>query len=537
MLVAPLVAILCMGTAAVDLPFVPFDVFLLITRPPFMGPIITVGIDTMAATLHALGLSVADTAKTAEQAMAVGIALIVGALAGAIFFAVMNRRERRSNLNAGWALGALFGAVAVALALTVSAGQWRAGPFLQVIWLMVMFVLWGGALAWIYNRLRGQPVRPAAVALDPEALTVQQLSRRRFLIRAGAATAAITVIGVGLGSALASAQRRREEARAAEEYETHPAESIDPTLGPPNLDAEVEPVLGTRPELTPVSAHYRIFIGLRPSAPDLETWRLKIDGLVDNPLELSVADLKTNYEPIHRYVTLSCISNRVGGDLIGTTLWSGASFKQVLADAGVQPEAEFVVIESADGFYETVSLREIEADERIMLTYDWDGQPLPADHGAPLRVYLPDRFGMEAAKWIDSMRVVADYEEGYWVRRGWSETARMVATSVIDVVGVEQAFELDGQRVIPIGGIAHAGDRGISRVEVRVDGSDWQAAHLREPLSDTTWVLWRYEWPFEAGEHTFEVRCIDGSGVPQEESVSPPHPDGATGIHQVEAEV
>jgi DMSO/TMAO reductase YedYZ molybdopterin-dependent catalytic subunit len=166
-----------------------------------------------------------------------------------------------------------------------------------------------------------------------------------------------------------------------------------------------------------------------------------------------------------------------------------------------------------------------------MLAYLWDGKPLELKHGYPLRIYIPDRYGMKQPKWIVGIDVIADWEPGYWVKRGWDREAIVRSTSVIDTVAVDDVFEENGQQLIPIGGIAYAGARGISKVEVRIDGGDWQEADLRSPLSDLTWVIWRYDWPFAEGAHLFEVRCTDGDGVPQIVEVDDSHPSGATGIH------
>ncbi|MGH2542699.1 MAG: molybdopterin-dependent oxidoreductase, partial [Ardenticatenaceae bacterium] len=153
----------------------------------------------------------------------------------------------------------------------------------------------------------------------------------------------------------------------------------------------------------------------------------------------------------------------------------------------------------------------------------------------PLRIWLPDRFGMKQPKWITAIEVTDEYRQGYWVERDWDEVAQVKTTSVIDTVAVDALIEAGGQTLIPVGGIAFSGDRGISKVEVRVDGGPWQEAQLRAPLSETTWVIWRYEWPFQAGAHTFEVRCAERDGIPQIETAGPNRPSGATGIHSAEA--
>jgi DMSO/TMAO reductase YedYZ molybdopterin-dependent catalytic subunit len=250
---------------------------------------------------------------------------------------------------------------------------------------------------------------------------------------------------------------------------------------------------------------------------------------------LTLDEIRQNYAPREQYITLSCISGRVGTTLISTTQWTGASLQEILADAGVRPEAQHLIITSGDGFHETVSLALIEEDARIMLCYDWDGNPLPVDHGFPLRVWIPDRYGMKQPKWITGIEVTDTYEEGYWVSRNWDEDAIVQTTSVIDTVAVDAVIDEGGQQLVPVGGIAFAGARGISRVEVRVDGGSWQQAQLRTPLSDTTWVVWRFDWPFSVGEHTFEVRCVDGQGTPQIADERPARPSGATGIHNRQA--
>jgi len=340
---------------------------------------------------------------------------------------------------------------------------------------------------------------------------------------------------------LATAERRRQERaaiEAARQATRQAGEAGGPTPTPlPNIDAQVMPVPGTRPEITPLEEHYKVFIQTEPTVIDGQAWVLPISGLVDNPLMLSIDDFRNNYERRDQFITLSCISGRIGTSLISTTLWSGASVQEVLADAGVQESARYLHITSGDGFYETVDLELINQDERIMFAYAWDDQPLPVDHGYPLRIWIPDRYGMKQPKWITGIEVIDEYREGYWVERSWDRVARVKSTSVIDTVAVDQIIERQGQRLVPVGGIAFAGDRGISKVEVRVDGGPWQEAQLRQPLSETTWVLWRYEWPFQEGDHTFEVRCYEDDGTLQILESSGARPDGATGIHSYDADL
>jgi DMSO/TMAO reductase YedYZ molybdopterin-dependent catalytic subunit len=433
---------------------------------------------------------------------------------------------------AGIVLGAVFGFPAIAI--SIGFGSSIANPVINAVWLLLLYVSWGQGLIWIYARLvrMEEPAVQVEPEGEPEVRAVEKLDRRKFLILLGAGSATITVIGAGLGSVLSLVERGAEE----EDTMTHEGEG--PAGQPfPNANDPVVPVPGTRPEYTPVKDHYQVFIGLEPTVIDGASWRLPITGLVDNPLMLTLDDFRENYPPISRYITLSCISGRIGTSLISTTYWTGASVQDVLEDAGLQPEARYLHITSGDGFYETIPLDLIMSDHRIMFCYAWDGNTLPVGHGFPLRIWIPDRFGMKQPKWITGVEVTDTYTEGYWVERNWSEVARVRTTSVIDTVAVEHVLEKDGDRYVPIGGIAFAGDRGISQVEVSVDGGSWEPAQLRSPLSDTTWVIWRYEWLFQQGNHTFEVRCFTREGILQELESRPARPDGATGTHSVEADI
>jgi DMSO/TMAO reductase YedYZ molybdopterin-dependent catalytic subunit len=298
----------------------------------------------------------------------------------------------------------------------------------------------------------------------------------------------------------------------------------------PNAAAVVQPAAGTRPELTPVSRHYRIDINTSPPSIPEASWRLKIRGLVARPLEWTLAELRAR-PALHQFITLSCISNTVGGDLIGTTRWSGVSLQQLIPELGLNQNATHLKIHSADGFYEVVALAAIREDGRVMLTYAWDGLPLPEKHGFPLRIYIPDRYGMKQPKWIESIEAIDHWEAGYWVVRGWDREARMKATSVIDTIATNMMIARPPQEMrVPIGGIAHAGVRGISKVELRVDNGEWMPAELRTPLSGQTWVVWRYDWPMQRGKHTFAVRCFEGDGTPQIAREAPPDPSGASGL-------
>jgi len=517
---APLIAAFFLGWKLAGLPFAPFEVFDWVARM-LPGSIVTAGIDTMVKVIAALNLGSTDTAaKAAEQLMAIGGFLVAGVIAGAIVFAILRARENVSAYHFTLTLAAVAG-VAVWFISQSLARATTASPLIRGLWIHAAFLGWGAAIGWVHNRLRAEPV---TAAQDAGTAYVERIDRRRFLIRLGGATAVITVSGTALGALLG----RPERAVVGNERW-----SANNPL--PNARARVAPAPGTRPEFTPLEDHYRIDINTFPPVVREEGWRLKVSGLLERPLELTLAELR-RYAPIHQFVTLSCISNLIAGDLIGTTRWTGVSLQRLLPDLKPRPNATHLKIRSADGFFEVVALETIKNDDRVMLAYAWDGVPLTVEHGFPLRIYIPDLYGMKQPKWIESIEATDRWEEGYWIVRDWDKEARMKATSVIDTVAVNgKVTDAEGRTLVPVGGIAHAGARGISKVEVRVDEGEWHEASLRMPLSGTTWVIWRYDWPFQPGAHTFTVRCYDGEAALQVAEPSPPHPSGATGLHRSRA--
>lgn len=517
MVTAALLAVVYFAWRVIGLPFVPFDVFDWLTRV-LPGPVIAFGISTMVSVIRALNLGpTATAAKLAEQSMAVINLFLIGLIVGTVLFQAIRAVHGRKAHILGLAFGFLLG-LPMALVGHPTGQSASLGAGVNAVWVLGGFLVWGVVIARAGRRLvdKGEPVAG-------EEASVQAVDRRRFLVRLGGSTAVITVVGAVVGE-LAETRRRQMMAEAAvgRWSATHPL---------PNADAAVKPAPGTRPEFTALERHYRIDINTSSPAIDEQQWRLKISGLVAKPQSLTLAELR-RHEPMHQFVTLSCISNPVGGDLIGTTRWTGVSLQRFLPELGLQPQASHLKLRAADGFWEIVSLEAIRADKRVMLAYEWDGVPLTREHGFPLRIYIPDVHGMKQPKWIESIEVIDHWEPGYWVQRGWDKVAQMKSTAVIDIVSVDMTIiHADSRKLVPIGGIAHAGARGISKVEVQLDEGPWQAATLRTPLSETTWVMWRYDWPFQAGKHTFTVRCFDGKGTPQITTPSPPEPSGASGLH------
>lgn len=520
LLTFPLVAIFYLGYRLAALPFPPFGLFDLQTRI-LPGFVLAKGISTMVRVIgwtHATETS--RVAKLAEQSLAVSEFIFAGMAISALFFTFLRWGSRKAALPAGRILGIALG-LSVAWASNLIDSSSTVSPVPRAVWIVLLFVAWGACLGWVYHRLARDRIA-AATGESVAASAAERADRRRFLARFAGIASVITVVATAIGKV----GGRRETAApttAGEPWSTtHPL---------PNAGAAVQPAPGTRPELTPVSRHYRIDIDTFPPSIPETSWRLKIHGLVAKPLEWTLADLRAR-PAIHQFITLSCISNTVGGDLTGTTRWSGVSLQQLLPDLSLQPNATHLKIQSADGFFEVVALDAIRGDGRVMLTYAWDGLPLPEKHGFPLRIYIPDRYGMKQPKWIESIEATDHWEPGYWVLRGWDREARMNATSVIDTVATSMMLAQPAQDMrVPVGGIAHAGVRGISKVELRVDNGDWIAAELRAPLSGQTWVVWRCDLPMQRGKHTFTVRCFEGDGTPQITREAPPDPSGATGLH------
>jgi DMSO/TMAO reductase YedYZ molybdopterin-dependent catalytic subunit len=528
----PLIAVLALSAQILGTPFFPFDLFDWVARA-LPGPVITFGIDSMVGIIRGLNLGPTDqTAKLAEQALALALFVVIGALAGAIFFALMRRaRSTAQGITPGLLLGLITGLPVVLIALSVNINA-LADPLVSLIWGMALYLVWGAAVAWIYRRLaRGAAAAPGATGAS--AASVEPIDRRQFLITVGATSALITVVGAGLSALLARRDEPVSESLAVAEN-SQPSAAL-PNL--PNAEDPVQPAPGTRPELTDIEDHYRIDINLTPPTVAEEGYVLPFvvtsaDGSLTTLKQLTLDEIRNGYEPTHAYITMSCISNPIGGDLISTTRWTGVPMARILADIERPADATHLKITGADGFDETVALDMIDADERIMLTYAWDDKPLLVRNGFPLRIHIPDLYGMKQPKWITQVEFISGDQDGYWVRRGWDKVAQARATSVIDTVATDAIVTTDdGVQLIPIGGIAWAGARGISKVEVRVDNGEWQEAQLRAPISERTWTIWRYDWPFAEGSHTFEVRCQEGDGTPQIEQIDGVRPSGATGIH------
>lgn len=293
-------------------------------------------------------------------------------------------------------------------------------------------------------------------------------------------------------------------------------------------------ISGLSPEITSVAEHYVVDINLNQPVVDVDSWTLTVDGLVDRPLQLSFEELQSRFGLVEEYSVLTCVSNEVGGPLIGNSKWTGVPLRKVLAEAGLRPEAKDLLLTGADGY--TVTIRpDVANGPTALLAVAQNGEPLTTEHGFPCRLRVPRLYGMMNCKWLERIEAIDADAAGYWAQRGWSDVAIVRTQSRIDTVTPAPAAGAECW----VAGVAWAGDRGISRVEVSTDGGgSWSKALTRRPVSPVAWSQWAFKWtPERAGSNPLAVRAADGAGELQTASRSAPHPAGATGYHEVEVEV
>jgi DMSO/TMAO reductase YedYZ molybdopterin-dependent catalytic subunit len=299
-------------------------------------------------------------------------------------------------------------------------------------------------------------------------------------------------------------------------------------------------------ELTPNDKFYRIDTNIIVPSIDANTWRLNVRGLVRNgPLQFTYDELKA-MPSTSEYATLECISDKIDGDLISTAYWKGVSLKSILEMAQVLPGAIYIVFRCSDGYDVGIPLDRGLMDGTI-LAYEMNGVALPTEHGFPVRAIVPGLYGMMNAKWITDIELVDRVYEGFWQRRGWANNAKYQTHSKIVFPGdaLRNRFEELSTNAAtigsksPIAGVAFAGDRGISKVEVSTDGGNtWQSASIKDPLSSNSWVLWALDWiPQNKGKYNIVVRATDKAGNMQAAEIRDNYPNGATGYHSVEETV
>ncbi len=291
-------------------------------------------------------------------------------------------------------------------------------------------------------------------------------------------------------------------------------------------------VPGLAPFVTPATDFYRIDTALQVPSVDAASWKLRITGMVEQEVEITFAELLAL--PLEEHVTtLTCVSNEIGGNLIGNALWLGYPIRLLLERAKPTTGADMVLSTSQDGWTASTPLEALtDPDRASILAVGMNGEPLPQQHGFPVRMVVPGLYGyVSATKWVTELKVTTFAEDvAYWSTRGWTERGPIKTGSRIDTP--RSGARVDAGRTA-IAGMAWAQHTGIEKVEVRVDEGDWVEATLGDGVGAATWRQWSYAWDAASGSHSVEVRATDTTGATQTSDEAPPAPDGATGWHRI----
>ncbi len=475
------------------------------------GPIVVVGNRFIDATPKWLKNFAVDTFGTSDKSVllaSITVVLIVAAAALGVAAC-----QRFWAAIAGTALLAVVGALAASTRTGSQSGDWIPP---------IVGALAGLGAFWVLLR---RPLVATGPAESPLAF-----DRRRFL--AGAAALGATSAGLALvGSGFRNSRTKVVAARRTASSSSLPAPVSPAIVVPATATAPGQP----DPFITPVADFYRIDTALSIPQIDASTWSLVIKGMVDKPLRLTYADLLAR-PMIERVITISCVSNEVGGDLIGNARWLGVPLSDLLREAGVHKDATQVASRSQDGwtcgFPTTLALDGRDA----MIAVAMNGEPLNARHGFPARIIVPGIYGyVSATKWLTEINLTTleDFD-GYWIPRGWAKQAPIKTQSRIDVP--KRSTGLKAGKT-PIAGVAWAMHRGIKMVELQIDGGEWVAATLADEPTVDAWRQWSYAWDATPGKHRIAVRATDGAGAVQTSEPSSPDPDGATGWHTISVNV
>jgi DMSO/TMAO reductase YedYZ molybdopterin-dependent catalytic subunit len=474
---------------------------------PSAAPLVVVGdavVDRVPAPVKEWAIrSFGTSDKTVLLATTAVLLVLVAAGAGLL---------ARRRLRAGVAVVVALGAVGVLAAVTRPDAT-ALTPLPSLL----------GTLAGAYalTLLVRRVVRTAPGATDP--------ARRALLLGGTAAAAAVTGGG---GQALVAAR----SAEISRDRVVLPAPADPAPALPAGIDPAADVADGLTRYATRTGDFYRIDTAL--VVPDLraEDWSLRVHGLVEREVTLDFATLLA--KPLReRWVTLTCVSNEVGGDYVGNARWLGYPVADLLAEAGVRQGADMVYATSTDGFTLSAPLAELTDGRDALLAVGMNGAPLPREHGFPVRLVVPGLYGyVSACKWVTDLELTTfATKTAYWTDRGWAERGPVKTASRIDV---PRASATVRRGRVPVAGVAWAQHRGISRVEVRVDEGEWQQARVLPAASADTWCQWVFSWDArEAGTHSLQVRATDGTGTPQTDVVAAPVPDGASGYPSVSVTV
>lgn len=478
---------------------------------PSSGPFATVG-----GTLIDLAPSWAKDTAIALFGTADKIALLTGIAVVVIVLAAFAGWLDARRPPWGRVVVLAFGAVGAVTAVTRA----DAGP---LAWLpsTVAGVVGAVALWWLIRMLRPAGLETSASLSDPATGTASP-SRRAFLLWTGVAAGA-GILAAAAGSAIRAGASAATAIRAV--VLPRPAVAAPPVPATAELD-----IPGLAKVVTPADRFYRIDTALIVPTIDPADWTLRIHGLVEEEITLTWDELLSL--PLEEsYTTLACVSNEVGGDLIGNALWLGYPVRELLARARPTAEADMVLSRSIDGFTASTPLEALTDDRNAVLAVGMNGSPLPAEHGFPARLVVPGLYGyVSATKWVTELEVTRfDRARAYWTDRGWSERGPIKLESRIDVPRRAQGLKA-GETVIA--GVAWQQHVGVRGVEVQIDEGEWMPAELATAISDDTWVQWSIPWTATEGDHLIRCRATSADGELQTSDRAHPAPDGATGWHE-----
>lgn len=465
--------------------------------PNWRNPLFTVGdrfISITPAWLKDLAISTFGTND--KVALLVGIGIFLAA-----FSAIVGIVALRHNLRSGLADIGLFALIGIGSVLAGSGGVLSITPTI------IGSIAAAGLVLWFHG--------------SPDSRGRSDTNRRQFLSQIGWATAGVMVIGGGgrfLGSRLFSVNT---------DGTTLPGVAAPLPAVPAGTDLGVA---GNSPFITSNADFYRIDTALIVPQINPDTYSLRIFGMVDKEITLTYEDLLRRTQ-IESDITMTCVSNEVGGRLVGNARWQGIRLDELLAEVGVDPAANQIVGRSVDDYTCGFPVEAATDGRDAMIAVGMNGEALPFEHGFPARLIVPGLYGyVSATKWLKEVEITTfDAFDSYWVPRGWAQQAPIKTSSRIDTPG---AFNSLSGEVI-VAGVAWAQTRGITKVEVQIDEGDWQEADLAEELNTTTWRQWKLPWAVTPGRHTITCRATDETGELQTEERARPMPDGSTGWHSV----
>ncbi len=502
--------------------------------------------------------SIENVGSSQKPALVAGIiiaTLLLGALAGRL---AANRSDRIA-VGLFATLGLLAGWAAARNPMSPAVGAWITGLVAAAMGAFALYaVLRSAGYGWpSFKSTRRSTSRRAnteEAALPPESQASQSpateappqddpalqaspvetqapvklTSRRGFLAYMGAGISAAALLGIGRQLRASSTTTAAREALVLPSTVNAGSQSLDAQLRALNTLDSVDRISNY---ITSNENFYRIDTALAVPNVDPANWELSIEGMVDNPYSLTLDDIYAM--DLRDYaVSLSCVSNQVGGGLVGNAIWTGVPLVELLDRAGVQRGADQVVGRSVDHWTAGFPTEVVSDGRNAILAIGMNGEPLPVSHGFPARLVVAGLYGyVSAVKWLQRISLTTwDGFDGYWVPRGWSKEGPIKTQSRIDIP--QRRDPLVAGTTVPVAGIAWAPTRGIERVEVNVDGGDWYECRMGEALSNETWVQWVYDWTPTSGDHFIEVRATDGDGRVQNATQVPPRPNGAEGWHR-----